>query len=138
MLYLFNSPKNSIFYFLILALFTISCSTSMHKLIQEVQVGMDKSEVLEKLGPPYKSYRSQSIDRWIYKQKNLSKASLSSPSKISHLEIHFKNSKVIYVGYPPPPPLSPEAQDAETYDEYKKIIELEKKRSPSPEDFEEL
>ena len=100
-----------------------ACSTPMSQLIQDIQLGMSKSEVIEKLGNPRRTYRYQGINRWVYQvnHKNVS-------------EIHFKRSKVIYVGPNTENPVDQRVQDSENYEEYKDII----KKSRRSKNFEDL
>ena len=66
------------------------CSTAMHKAVNDVKPGMDKSDVLELLGNPKYTKRSNSTDIWKYKfYKN---------DTLMSKKIYFHSGSVIKVG----------------------------------------
>ena len=48
------------------AMVLCSCQTSQRKTFDRIQVGMDKSTVVEALGSPTATRRQKGKDRWIY------------------------------------------------------------------------
>ncbi len=77
---------------LLFALLLSACATSGLKRFSRIKEGMDKTAVLDKLGSPYESKRSDGMDIWHYRfyDKNI---------KIFK-EIQLKDNLVIYVGDP--------------------------------------
>jgi len=71
-------------------LFVAACSTPQHKALRSIDVGMDKADVLEKLGNPTRKTRHQGQDRWSYEYQN------ESGMQLTH--IYFAGGKVTYVG----------------------------------------
>ena len=45
----------------------VGCSTPMHRSVNQLEKGMDKSQVLELLGSPQRSGRRNSKDHWLYR-----------------------------------------------------------------------
>lgn len=76
--------------FLLFFLFLSSCATSLLGRYEEIQIGDDKSKVLEKMGAPKRSMRFAGKDRWTYV--------FEQSGKLHEKEIHFENSQVIYKG----------------------------------------
>jgi outer membrane protein assembly factor BamE (lipoprotein component of BamABCDE complex) len=58
------------FIFSLSALFFTACATPQHQALRQIQVGMDKAEVLEKAGNPTRTARIHSQDRWTYEVEN--------------------------------------------------------------------
>ena len=76
---------------LLFSLFALSaCATKTVDNIKRVQVGMDKSDVLEILGNPTRQSRSLGMDRWTYEIEN--------PSGLQSNYIFFDGGIVRYVG----------------------------------------
>ena len=111
--------------------FLLGCSTPLSQRIQEVELGMNSSTVVEKLGSPHRSYRHQGVDRWVYQY-------FDSEKKKQVREIHFKESKVIYVGFVNQRIIDSEIEDADTYEEYKDKVDEKKKRPPEVLYYEDL
>lgn len=75
----------------LLGVFT-GCSSAEKRPEDQVQLGMDKSAVLEILGNPKRTARVRGADRWTYETpKN---------EKVDLLDIYFQDGKVSYVGAP--------------------------------------
>lgn len=64
--------KKNLFLIVRLSLFgwliwsTASCVTPLPKALEQVELGMDKSQVLEKLSHPRRSHRIRGQDEWTY------------------------------------------------------------------------
>ena len=102
------------------------CSTPTHKeAVESLLLGIDKSEVVEKLGSPNRVERHEGVDRWMYTYKHTEKV----------LEVHFKDAKVIYRGPPKEDAVDQSLQDADNYKEYKRAIE---KKHPKKGNFQDL
>ncbi len=43
-----------------------SCATKPHQALERLEVGMDKSQVVELLGAPQRSHRQRGHDLWVY------------------------------------------------------------------------
>lgn len=112
----------------LLILWLVACATSLHKAIREIELGMDKSEVVERLGSPSRTNRNQGTDKWIY--------IYNADGHKRASEIHFRDSKVIYRGPSKKGTMSQEIEDSSNYKEYKESIE--KKARQKSQDFESL
>lgn len=104
-----------------IAIYISACTTSQHKALREIEAGMDKSDVLEKLGNPEHKTRQHGLDRWSYTSTTKSGAPETT-------FIFFSNGKVTYVG--PAPEKSPEpkgsgAEKATTPDKSENFKPLE-------------
>lgn len=81
---------------IVLALLTSACQTSMLKQFDGVKPGMEKDDVLDLMGSPDQTQRSQGKDRWYYTFYD---------KKIRfQKEVQFFEGSAIYVGdfYQPP------------------------------------
>ncbi len=96
------------------AVLTAVGCTSFSKTMDEIKVGMDKDEVLNRLGSPKRTFRENSLDYWtyLYYQDN----------KEWRRDVVFENSKVIRVT---------RASLA-----HKSAFQLQLENSNSPEEFE--
>ncbi len=81
------------FFFLFAALALTGCQTYPVKSIAEVKKGQEKREVLELMGSPDSTWRYQGIDRWTY-------IIYTEDNTRADKEVHFQESRVIYVGKP--------------------------------------
>lgn len=75
----------------------VSCATSQHQALRSVEVGMDKSEVLEHLGNPIRKTRQHGQDRWTYEIE-------SASAGAETIYIFFDSGKVTYSGPAPDSP----------------------------------
>lgn len=101
-----------------LCLAITSCTSSPYRSFQNVNSGMDKSEVLDLLGSPNKSERYKGLDIWQY--------SFYEDNKKIKKEVHFRKGKVIYYGKPKMSHQS--ASDAQKeFKEYKKSLRKARK-----------
>lgn len=112
----------------LLSLGLLACSTPMHRAMQEVEMGMSKSEVIEKLGSPNRTDRDDGTDKWFY--------SYDTDGHRRTSEIHFKDSRVVHMGRSPQGSADDDVQDADTYQEYKDNIK--KNRKEKSKNFEDL
>ncbi|MCK6598611.1 MAG: outer membrane protein assembly factor BamE [Bdellovibrionaceae bacterium] len=112
-----------IFFFLMLplALFLSACQTNMIKEFNDLKVGYDKHQVIEKIGSPRHMLRMSGEDRWYYMFYN--------DDQRFQKEVHFKDGLVIYFGDKkiPQAELLPETIDAKN-EEKNKIIDIEKSK----------
>jgi outer membrane protein assembly factor BamE (lipoprotein component of BamABCDE complex) len=67
-----------------------ACATSQVQALKSVEVGMDKADVLEKVGNPTRKTREFNQDRWSYE--------LDSENKSQVTYVYFSEGKVTYVG----------------------------------------
>ncbi len=112
------------------------CATSSHQLFQQISVGNNKSEVLEILGSPSKTYRQKEQDIWIYfvTDQNQNQEPLQ--------QIIFKDNKVIKIipqskdnsadGVPPSSEESSGLMKAQTWKEYEREVEKLHKNTEAP------
>lgn len=81
----------------------VSCTINQKKRFEQVQVGMDKDDVLRLLASPQITQRWHGMDRWTYiiydDEIRLDK------------EVHFAEGKAVYVGEAYKPALSAEQRD---------------------------
>ena len=117
-------------YLLSLGLFLFACSTPMHQMMEKIEMGMGKSEVVEKLGSPNRTTRQEGMDKWFYSYDT------DGHSRID--EIHFKDSKVIYIGPSTKDPLKNQIEDSDSYEEYKDNIEKRRQDKSKTENLEDL
>lgn len=89
--------KHSSRFFLILSTFFIyfGCSTPQSQALRKVEVGMDKSDVLEIMGNPSRKTREHGLDRWTYEIRPIHTEDKLGPEKTY---IFFSEGKVSYVG----------------------------------------
>lgn len=84
---------------LVIAIFTVltlvSCTTPQHSFDSDLQIGMDKADVIELMGGPQFTKRRNSEDVWQYHFFNGEQKTIK--------ELHFKNNKVSYKGEPTGP-----------------------------------
>lgn len=106
---------------IVLGLLTSACQTSMLKQFEEVRPGMEKDDVLELMGSPDQTQRSQGKDRWYYTFYD---------KKIRfQKEVQFFEGSAVYVGdfYQPPPEQTAIAVDNRNAERNKQIDEQIKK-----------
>lgn len=89
---------------MVLSSLLAACTTPRQKGFEKIQVGMDKSSVLEIAGNPDKTQRWNGKDRWTYKH-------LISDTNAEIKEVHFEEGRVVYVGSQVHPAISAEEQD---------------------------
>ena len=89
---------------LFLGLFLLlGCTINQKKRFDQVQVGMDKDQVLGLLASPQRTQRWQGMDRWTY---------IFFEDEIKfEKEIHFLEGTAAYVGDIPKPALSADERD---------------------------
>lgn len=87
-------------FFCTLALGQSGCSTPQSKALKEIQVGMDKADVLEIAGNPSRITRHLGQDRWSY--EDFSASTKNNPGDISAVArttfVYFSDGRVTYVG----------------------------------------
>lgn len=97
------------FCFLLLA----SCQSVPLKDFESLQTGMDKNQVLNRMGSPSTSTRFKGMDRWIYKIYD---------NDLRYIrEVHFLDDKAVYVGEEHQPE---ESRKAEVIDEKNQAEEI--------------
>jgi len=80
-----------------------ACQTSQLKQYQQLHLGMEKHDVLEIMGSPYKTGRSNDQDRWTY---------IFYDNQIrNEKEVHFFEGTAVYIGEKSKPLISAEEQD---------------------------
>jgi outer membrane protein assembly factor BamE len=97
------------------ALFLTACQTNMLKEYQSLHPGMEKDDVLEKMGSPQRSQRFHGKDRWTY---------VFYENKIRYeKEVQFFEGNAVYVGDPWQPEVSAAQVDAKNETANKAIEE---------------
>ncbi len=98
---------------LTISLFTTSCASTTEENIERITVGMNKAVVLDIVGDPSTTSRSNSVDNWIYKYytNDIEK----------HVNVSFKNGRVIKVRN-----FDPDEGEG-TYQDYTKKIKSDRK-----------
>ena len=80
-----------------------ACQTSQLKQYQQLHLGMEKHDVLEIMGSPYKTSRASDQDRWTY---------IFYDNQIrNEKEVHFFEGTAVYIGEKAKPLISAEEQD---------------------------
>lgn len=97
------------------AFFSSACQTNELKAYEKLKVGMDKDDVLGIMGNPTRTQRWQGKDRWTYRFYHDDAAYLR--------EVHFEDSKAVYVGDVVQAPVSAADQDAKNEAENKALEE---------------
>lgn len=108
-----------------------ACQTSMLRSFERVEKGMDKHQVLEKLGNPNATTRMHGKDRWLYRFYD---------NRVRFdREVHFNDGLVVYVGesWTPPAEKTAEAKDKRN-DELNQKVEVDRVEHvrKTQEDFE--
>lgn len=105
------------------SLFIISCQTNMVKEFDNLKVGYDKHQVIERLGSPRTMNRINGEDRWYYLFYN--------DSVRQQKEVHFKDGLVVYFGDKkiPSAELIPEGIDAKNEKTNKEIDQQVQERA---------
>lgn len=101
----------------------VACSTPMIDRFSKIELGMDKTDVLDELGSPNRTFRQDQQDIWIY--------SFQTDNSVEQREVSFKNEFVSYVGEPH---VRNEAPKKKSEGEAAAVLEKEikKKNKPSP------
>jgi outer membrane protein assembly factor BamE (lipoprotein component of BamABCDE complex) len=86
------------------------CSTPQSKALKEIQVGMDKADVLEIAGNPSRITRHLGQDRWTYEDFSNSSSVSTAGSGKKTTFVYFSEGRVTYVGPAEVNPDSPAAQ----------------------------
>lgn len=80
-------------FILCLSLFSIfGCTTPYMSRFDKVNLGMDKTDVIDELGSPNRSYHADEEDVWLY--------SIHTETSVEQREISFKDGFVSYIGEP--------------------------------------
>lgn len=120
--------------FVIIAATALSaCQTSMLRSFEKVHPGMDKHQVLEKLGSPNATTRFHGKDRWIYR--------FYDNDIRFDKEVHFLDGITVYVGDPwtPPAEQTAEAKDKRNAEIEEKVVVEEKERvQKNREEFDQF
>lgn len=85
--YRFNSL---IFIMIMLILLITGCASLSLKKFEQLELGISKSDVLEKLGSPFQSQHRDEVDYWMYRF-------YQDGSWVTR-EVQFKKGQVIYIG----------------------------------------
>lgn len=89
-----------------------ACTTiEQKKQFEQVQVGMDKGQVLEIMDSPQRTERHHGQDRWTYFIQNSEAQNPIQQEQQLEKQIYFENGKSTYVGDPIKPLISAETQD---------------------------
>lgn len=88
-----------------------ACTIEQKKQFEQVQVGMDKGQVLDIMDSPQKTERHHGQDRWIYYIENSDATNPVQHDQKVEKQIYFENGKSTYVGDPIKPLISAEEQD---------------------------
>ena len=86
-------------------LFSFGCVSSPKENVTEVQVGMEKHDVLELMGNPKYVRRVRGVDRWGYVWYD--HQSRTREEK----QVHFESGMVTYIGVRPQPKITAQEQD---------------------------
>ena len=73
-----------------LLIFLSACSSYSLKTFHQIEVGMRKSDVLDKLGSPFQTQYRNDIYYWLYR--------FFQDGSWIYKEIQLKNNRVVYVG----------------------------------------
>lgn len=100
-------------YFVIMSLIAICACTTIEqkKQFEQVQVGMDKGQVLEIMDSPQRTERHHGQDRWTYFIENSEAQNPIQREQKLEKQIYFENGQSTYVGDPIKPLISAEVQD---------------------------
>ena len=84
----FQISKN--LFYIIITLIFVSCASHQTQSLRKIDVGMDKSDVLEKIGNPTRKARVLGQDRWTYE--------IDGDSGTDTTYIFFQEGRVTYIG----------------------------------------
>jgi outer membrane protein assembly factor BamE (lipoprotein component of BamABCDE complex) len=108
--------------FLLLFLLT-GCASNPIEDFSKISVGMDKTEVIDRIGSPIKSEMFHGIEYWTYK--------LYSGPQPTIKEVHFKDGIVTFSG-DPIPDAEKKSISVKTQKELKTELLKEKKKKTTP------
>ena len=96
----------------------------MNQKINYLPKGTTKVETISKLGRPFKIYRKNNADYWLYR--------FSVDGKSYTKSVIFKGGEVVRKGklerYPPRPSAKELLQDSENFNDYKEAVKKMKER----------
>ncbi|MBK9323032.1 MAG: outer membrane protein assembly factor BamE [Bdellovibrionaceae bacterium] len=109
-------------------LFLVACQTNMLKQYESITAGMEKDDVLSKMGSPQRTQRFHGKDRWTY---------VFYEDRIRYeKEVQFLNGNAVYVGDPWRPETSATEVDAKNEASNKAIEEdVIKKYNDNPKAY---
>lgn len=113
---------------LLLFLFT-ACATPPHKAIEELKIGMNKDDVIHKIGSPLHSTVKLGIDEWTYSYyiENKQHKKLLRFEKGLLIELRNIRQKILE-----------KSDTSKSLDEYEKQITIQRKKSIKNNDFKNL
>lgn len=109
----------------------LSCQSSPVKQFSKLHDGMEKTEVLDIMGPPRTVTRMHGKDRWIY---------VYYDNEVrQEKEVHFQDGKAVYVGdsWKPTPDQTAESKDKKNEELEKIASEESKKRQTERQDSQQ-
>ncbi len=92
-------------------LIACACTIEQKKQFEQIQVGMDKGQVLDIMDSPQRTERHHGQDRWTYFIENPDAQNPIQREQKVEKQIYFENGMSTYVGDPIKPLISAEEQD---------------------------
>lgn len=81
-----------LFIFIALGFLLLSCASPSHRAVERINIGMEKSDVLDILGSPTRTERARNGDRWTYE-------SYTKENKYS-FNVYFHDGRVSHITSP--------------------------------------
>lgn len=91
-----------------------SCASTTEESVERITIGMSKAMVLDIVGDPSRTSRSNSVDQWVYKYY--------SSDLEKQIMVSFKGGQVVKVDN-----FDPNDEGQSTYKEYSKKVKEERK-----------
>jgi outer membrane protein assembly factor BamE len=111
------------------ALISFGCTINQKKRFDQVQVGMEKDQVLSLMASPQHAERWHGLDRWTY--------IFYEDELRNEKEIQFSEGKAIYVGDPVKPAVSADERDRKNEEANREVEkQLQSKRQENRQSYE--
>lgn len=117
------------FGFLLISLWLTACASTPHADLDEVRSGMDKDQVLQKVGNPKRTFRASGQDHWIY-------VYFQDGQEVAR-QIDFADGKVVKVGRPVNKnSLERQLENSESMEEYESKARAHQRKSSKFKDVD--
>ena len=100
---------------ILLASLLTSCASTTEEGIERITIGMSKAMVLDVVGDPSRTSRSNSVDQWIYKY-------YGNDDREKQVMVSFKGGQVVKVKN-----YDPNEEDSNSYKDYSRKVKEERK-----------
>lgn len=114
----------------LLIIFLLGCTTSLKESLDKIESGMDKSEVIDRVGSPNRSYRKNEQDVWLYRVHDDDTSNLH--------EITFVDGRVTYTGAERDPTEKPNNVGMKTKEQADEELRRKLKPKKKIKEFKEI